>query len=348
MNKLDDDKDFSYGVLKYSSINIGDEVQSVAAMRFLPRIDEYVHREQTNSFVPKKGKNTKLIMNAWWMWKPENFPPSENIEPLLISMYIRNEIRDTFLTPEVRKYFLEYGPVGCRDMSTCDWLNSEGIPAYFSGCLTLTLLRNKKIKRENYILCVDVPKEVVKEIKLRTNRPVYSLSRMLSPFYTSKQRLKVAKLFLRLYHNAHCVVSPRLHVVLPSLAFETPVLRLITNKSESNIKERFAGMEDFVNTITIEDFMKDKKCYNFNRPPKNPKKHLKVRDELIKKCREFTGYDGNKSCINSDENPLFELFKISAHSNKQVNRLLYWASAEELENNLHNRQDGLTKYDVDF
>lgn len=345
---LEDDKDFSYGVLKYSSINIGDEIQSVAAMRFLPRVDEYVHREQINSFVPKKGKKTKLIMNAWWMWQPENFPPSEYIDPLLISMFIREEIRDTFLTPEVRKYFLDHGPVGCRDLSTCDWLNSEGIPAYFSGCLTLTLKRNWKVKREKYILCVDIPQAVVKEIKSRTNRPVHSVSRMLSPFYTSKQRIQVAKLFLRLYHNAHCVVSSRLHAVMPSLAFETPVLRLITGKDEMGIKARFTGMEDFVNTITLEDFMNNKNCYNFNRPPKNPKKHLKVRDELIKKCSEFTGYDRKKSFIIHHIDPLLELFKISQYSNKQVDRLLYWASKEQLENNILTRDSGFTKYDMDY
>lgn len=345
---LEDDKDFSYGVLKYSSINIGDEIQSVAAMRFLPRVDEYVHREQINSFVPKKGKKTKLIMNAWWMWQPENFPPSEYIDPLLISMFIREEIRDTFLTPEVRKYFLDHGPVGCRDLSTCDWLNSEGISAYFSGCLTLTLKRNWKVKRENYILCVDIPQAVVKEIKSRTNRPVHSVSRLLSPFYTSKQRIQVAKLFLRLYHNAHCVVSSRLHAVMPSLAFETPVLRLITGEDEMSIKARFAGMEDFVNTIELEDFMNNKNCYNFNRPPKNPKKHLKVRDELIKKCSEFTGYDRKKSFIIHHQDPLLELFKISQYSKKQVDRLLYWASKAQLENNLHTRDSGFTKHDMDY
>ena len=64
------EKKYSYGVLKYSSINIGDEIQSIAAMRFLPDIDEYVHREHICDFKPVHGEKTKIIMNAWWIWKP--------------------------------------------------------------------------------------------------------------------------------------------------------------------------------------------------------------------------------------------------------------------------------------
>ena len=39
-----------YGVLKYSSVNIGDDIQSIAAMRYLPRIDEYIHRDRVDKF----------------------------------------------------------------------------------------------------------------------------------------------------------------------------------------------------------------------------------------------------------------------------------------------------------
>ena len=71
-----------YGVIKYSSINIGDEVQSVAAMRFLPQIDYYVQRERIDQFKSDSGEKVKLIMNAWWMWDYAHFPPSKDIEPL--------------------------------------------------------------------------------------------------------------------------------------------------------------------------------------------------------------------------------------------------------------------------
>ena len=88
-----------YGILKYSSQNIGDEIQSVAAMRFLPKIDYYCHRERLDQFhLPEEqaGQKLKLIMNAWWMWQPKHFPPSEDIDPLLVSMHLRRDLAEDF------------------------------------------------------------------------------------------------------------------------------------------------------------------------------------------------------------------------------------------------------------
>lgn len=56
-----ENRDFSYGVLSYSSVNIGDEIQSIAAMRFLPKVEEYVYRDLINTFEPKHNKNTIKI-----------------------------------------------------------------------------------------------------------------------------------------------------------------------------------------------------------------------------------------------------------------------------------------------
>lgn len=346
--KVKEERDFSYGILKYSSVNIGDEIQSIAAMRFLPKIEEYIHREQLNKYFPKTDKKTKLIMNAWWLHKPQNFPPTDFIDPLLISMHISVKKREKLLTEEVRKYFLEHGPVGCRDISTYEWLKSEGIPAYFSGCLTLTLQRNKSIKRENYILCIDIPEEVVDEIKKRTKRPVYSLSSLLTSYYNSKQRLKVAKIFLRLLHNAHCVVSTRLHVILPCLAFETPVLRINIDENGSNIAGRFSGFEDFMHTVTVEEFISNKKCYNFNFPPKNPNKHLKMKKDLIERCKNFTGYDRKKSLMLHYCNPLAEMFQLQQYNYDNIKRILYWGRIRDLKKVLANKENDIAKHDLKY
>lgn len=341
--------EYNFGVLKYSSTNIGDEIQSIAAMRFLPQINNYIHRERLDKFKPKNGKETKLIMNAWWMWQPKHFPPSSFIKPLLISMHIREAIRTKFLQNKVKDYLIEYGPVGCRDMDTYNWLSENNIPAYFSGCLTLTLQRNTHIPRENYILCVDVPIEIVNEIKRRTSRPVYDVTRMITPFSTAKERFMLAKMMLRLYHNAHCVVSPRLHVILPCLAMETPVLRLVGESDIIGTSSRYSGYETFVRSIFIDDFLTNKNCYNFSFPPRNPRNHIKIRNELIKKCKDFTGYDRNRSLILHHINPLYEMIKLSEYSPEKLKRVLYWASITDLEEILKMKKEkGKTRHDVKF
>ncbi len=323
-----DSNNFDYGLLKYSSINIGDEVQCVAAMRFLPRVDEYVHRDRINRFKSKNNKKVKLIMNAWWTQNIKGFPPSEDVEPLMVSMYVRHNMRKKFLTPKVRKYFLNHSPIGCRDKSTYEWLKSENIPAYFSGCLTLTLEPNENIPKEDYILCVDTSDEVVEAIKQRTTRPVYSISRMLSPYNTYEERLKIAKLMLRTYQSAYCVVSPRLHVILPSLALKTSVLRIIPHDHVED--GRWDGYEDFVKTVKEDDFINNADCYDFDNPPANPEKHLELKKSLIETAENFTGYNNPNSLLDDTKYPLIELLGLLRCRHLKQKRILYWSSASQL------------------
>lgn len=123
------------GEAKYK--NIGDYVQSVAQEQFWHHIDCYVEREQLNSYVSKE--NTNLIMNAWYMWHPENFPPSDSINPLFVSIHIAPNKAEKMLSSQTIDYLKKYEPIGARDIGTRDILIAHGIKSYFSGCLTLTL-----------------------------------------------------------------------------------------------------------------------------------------------------------------------------------------------------------------
>ena len=119
-----------YGIISYSSVNIGDEIQSVASSRFLPKIDDHVYREQIANFVSTSKKKVKLIMNGWWLWQPQNFPPSSFVNPLLISMHIQESIRNNFLTSKTKDFLIKFGPVGCRDLDTYNYLIENDIPAF--------------------------------------------------------------------------------------------------------------------------------------------------------------------------------------------------------------------------
>ena len=326
------ENNFSYGVITYNSINIGDEIQSVASMRFLPSVDEYVYREQISKFIPEHKKQTKCILNGWWMWQPFCFPPSEFIDPLLISMHFFPGIRQKILTPESKQYLIDHGPVGCRDMGSYEWLTSNGIDAYFSGCLTLTLKRNYEIPRGEYILCVDVSEKIINEIKKRTSRPVYSINRELFPIYTSKQRFELAKCVLAIYHNAYCCVSPRLHVILPCLAMETPVLRIVNNSiTSTGVDMRYAGFENFFNTASEEAILSQSDGYDFDHPADNPSNHIAMRDNLIQKCKTFTGFDSEKSPLHANVNTAVKLIQLNSNNYANIKRILMWANREDLK-----------------
>lgn len=139
-----------YSLLKYGypdcvgTVNIGDYIQSLAAMQYLPgnysleELPLLIDREQLSTY---EGENVKMIMNGWYMHSPENWPPSENIEPLFLSMHFNSTVANKVLTLEGVDYLKKYQPIGCRDYETKALLESYNIKAYFSGCLTLTLNR---------------------------------------------------------------------------------------------------------------------------------------------------------------------------------------------------------------
>lgn len=117
--------------------NIGDYIQSVAQEQYWDKIDCYVERENLASFYAEE--KTNLIMNGWFMWNAQQFPPSESINPFFISFHLSPSIASTLLTPSTIEYFKGHEPIGCRDLGTKDILEHHGIKCYFSGCLTLTL-----------------------------------------------------------------------------------------------------------------------------------------------------------------------------------------------------------------
>lgn len=119
--------------------NIGDYVQAVATRQFVDKIDEYIEQEEANQYYPEDRKAIRLIMNGWFQWRAENWPPSEYIHPLLISMHISPLKAADLLTEDGIAFLKKNAPVGCRDYYTKNLLESVGVPAYFSACMTLTL-----------------------------------------------------------------------------------------------------------------------------------------------------------------------------------------------------------------
>ena len=54
-------KQTKYALFSYNSDNIGDEIQSIAARRFLPRVDYYINRDNINGAKFSKNEKIKII-----------------------------------------------------------------------------------------------------------------------------------------------------------------------------------------------------------------------------------------------------------------------------------------------
>ena len=168
--------------------NIGDYVQSVASSQFVGDDFEFIEQEEADFYKSKNGRKTRLIMNGWFQWRTENWPPSDDILPLLVSMHFSPLKKDQLLTPKGIEFLKKNGPVGCRDHYTESLLKSYDIPAYFSSCVTLTMGKKYKVEdnqREGYYFVdpyIEIPplyeeqegKHVINEERLNNFINLYS------------------------------------------------------------------------------------------------------------------------------------------------------------------------------
>ena len=320
----------NYALMKYRSLNIGDEIQSIAASRFLPHIDDYVFREHLDSFRVGSRTNFKTILNGWYMHCPKHFPPSEAIDPLLVSVHFDRGIRKFIAGSKASmNYLRQYGPVGCRDTDTMHFLLEHDVPAYHSGCMTLTLTENKTLKsnrKDEYILCVDVPDEIVENVRSRTNKPVHRLTKTVNPHVESLDRLELAKIYLYVYHNASAVITSNLHTTLPCLAFNVPVCLVADNDGDG----RFCGLDTLVHHCTTSDFV-SRKVYDINNPPENPQDFTVFRDALVETCRNFTGYDSGQPVFEDDYTPdVLRMLQIMQYNPEGAKKGLFWVSGQNL------------------
>ena len=134
-------------------VNIGDYIQALAPSQFLPSIDGYIQREELGLY---NGELSKMIMNGWYMHHPENWPPTDKVDPLYVAFHMNSLAKDQLLRKESIDYFKSKEPIGCRDEKTRDALIENGVDAYFSGCMTLTLgYKYKDQNKENKCYFVD-------------------------------------------------------------------------------------------------------------------------------------------------------------------------------------------------
>lgn len=280
-----------YGFLTYETdlyrhrgwINLGDYVQTIAARQFLPEPGIPIQRDNIKNY---HGYPVKMIMNAWYMDSPENFPPSDKIKPLYTSIHINSLVADKMLTHEAISHFRKLAPIGCRDLYTKNLLASHGIDSYFSSCLTLTLgesYRRDSSTCTDEVYFIDVmhdsfslselirqPLRLIKrilngrirEINFRKNvidkyfdESLIKKSKFetqIIPYVSAEEGISIAGEFLERLSRAKLVVTSRIHTALPCLAMGTPVI-FINGGFENEVDNcRFEGIIDLFNRIDVD------------------------------------------------------------------------------------------------
>jgi hypothetical protein len=257
--------------------NIGDYIQSLAAKQFLPGVDVFVDRDSVASY---SGDPIKLIMNGWWHLYRGTEIISDAVIPLYVSFHIANP---KGVTKRTLEHLKKYAPIGCRDLTTMNYLQNNGVEAYFSSCLTLTLGKTYHIPKEertNTVYFVDCDFLGIQKLNLREwclswnawqsclpankklkqrtleiiadylhNAHVESRAHCCYPLSLDHtDGLQIAHQLLRDYSTAKLVVTSRLHCALPVLSMGVPVLFVTRNIND----RRFAGLLDYVNLVGLD------------------------------------------------------------------------------------------------
>ncbi len=287
-------------LLSYSTLNLGDEIQSIAAQQFLPSTDSLVDRDQLNHLPDNAAGEYKILLNGWHTHKPENWPPSPSFIPLITSFHISRETysedesrprpSDVLLEEKNLAYFRAHAPIGARDLWTRDLLRQSGIEAYFSGCLTLTLGSGQPKTTQNYACAVDIDGPVFDHLRKQIRGPILKLTHIDSRAGSFTERCKRARRLLSIYAHAKFVVTSRLHCALPCLALQTPVL--LINMAPDIY--RFRGLNDLLRCCSPEDFLEGRYEFNVNDLPPNRSAYLRYREELIRTVNKFIGADAAK------------------------------------------------------
>ncbi len=318
-----------YGLLTYEEnakfFNVGDNIQSLAAKQYLPRVDEFINREELADY---KGGPTKVIMNGWFTHNIHNWVPSDDIDPLFVSFHINNTAAPHMLSEKGIAYLKKHQPIGCRDQFSADTLKAKGIDAYFTGCLTLTLdtykvddsLRGDDIYIVDPLYSYPSWEKVTYNYKrfLRSiqNGKIFKLGdkkKHLERFidadllksaiyvnqeppagkYTDAEKFAMAEDLLHKYAKAKLVITSRIHCALPCLAMGTPVI--FVNGFDSFVDScRFDGILELFNRIDI-DAKTGNYTANFalegkidrNTKVKNLGKHHALAEPMKEKCRAF-------------------------------------------------------------
>ncbi|HIV56174.1 MAG TPA: polysaccharide pyruvyl transferase family protein [Candidatus Anaerobiospirillum stercoravium] len=128
-----------------------------------------------------------------------------------------------------------FGPIGCRDRATRDFLRAHGVDAYYSGCMTMGFAARtidpKHPPQDTVILDLQpgfwpqLPPDLVQSAK----RPTHCLLYRQEP-ESLRSRLEFfaqAKALLDYYReHAKLIITSRIHGTIPALALDIPVIFL--------------------------------------------------------------------------------------------------------------------------
>ncbi len=198
-------------ILKYRTHNIGDDIQSLALERLLPRVDLRLDRDD-RSPAREWDDDVRLIINGWVApGMHRAWPPPGRARCLYVGLHATE--------PEIVPAGAAL-PIGCRDPWTLGLCERLGVEGWISWCATLSLVR-PDVPFDGSILLVDVPEKDIERLPPEIAAYGDRVTHIVPP---GIDRQAEARRLLDRYARAQWVVTTRLHALLPCAAMGTPVV----------------------------------------------------------------------------------------------------------------------------
>ncbi|HET7464269.1 MAG TPA: polysaccharide pyruvyl transferase family protein [Longimicrobium sp.] len=280
-----------YGLLSHASPNLGDEIQSLAARRFLPRVDRWVPRERLDADPGGSGP-TRVILAGWFLHHPRRWPPHEKIDPLLVGFHLNDRrlgrlrwrtAARVLLSRRRVGWLRRHGPVGARDRRTLELLRRAGVDAEYSGCLTLTLPPRDPAAVGDRVVASCLPDALAAALARRTRRPPVRVDHLDTRTAGPQARMERAQALLDVYARARAVVTTRLHCALPCLALGTPVLFI---PLLPDLARQEPALE-LAHHRSAGELLDGRAGWDPEDPPPNPDAWRAFVPGLVQRCREF-------------------------------------------------------------
>lgn len=223
-------------------MNLGDNIQSIAASRLLPHLDGYVSREGLNTI----EEPCIVSLNGYFMGS-NNWPPSDKVIPIPFAFHMSPSYEKIICSADGLRYLKEHEPIGCRDRGTAERLQKHGVDAYYSKCVTLTLDTRESSPEAGKVYVVGVTKKLQRIIpKSLLKDSVYvEQSKVELPNVPDEKRRELAEHLLEDFkQNASLVITTRIHCAMPCIAMGIPVVFLFNKRKKSDY--RLHLIEDLV------------------------------------------------------------------------------------------------------
>lgn len=300
--------------------NIGDVLQGMAAANLLPVNAKPVDREQLSLINPKE--KSFLLASGWFMHEFSKFPPPDSVQVCYISLHVANSA--LLHNQQIREHFKKNAPIGCRDKKTLYLFMGWGIPAYYSGCLTITTSPRKPIPNsDGSFLLVDnvdhpIPDSILKKLEQLTNKQFIRISHdpgdVLIPFEDYvKNGVAHMEYLLHKYCDASLIVTTKIHCALPCLGMGAPVILIHPNPKDP----RLDTVRKYMDIISFEDILKLEKL---SRPNVNQHVLMKQKKILLGIVSESVAKETN--IIRRPRRLKHRLIKWEAISKAKVFRLI--------------------------